>query len=152
MVENPTEPGLADRIAKEVQISAGRDILHKNILEMGELTPFPCTEFVRILEGRLSRYHCHTGHGFTEEALLNSVLQSTNEFVCQTTRGLQEAEMLLEHMGRHARDSGDPFKAKKFMLLARQLGRRANRFHELATEHDNLSEILPGEDQEQHNI
>lgn len=61
------EKGVEQRIATEVQIAAGSNVSQKNILELGELTPFACPEchgaLVRIKEGKLSRYRCHTGHG-----------------------------------------------------------------------------------------
>ena len=46
--------------------------------ELGELTSFTCTEchgaLIRIVEDKHSRYRCHTGHGYTEETLLESVI------------------------------------------------------------------------------
>ena len=137
------EHGLEDRIAKEVQIAAGTSISQKSILELGELTPFTCPEchgaLAEITEGKLSRFRCHTGHGFTAEALLEGVMESIGELIWQVTRGLQEAEMLLEHMGRHIRDAGDPSRAQKFFAKARELEKRASRFQEMATDHESLS-------------
>ncbi len=69
---------LEERIAKEVQIAAGTELSQKEILKLGELTPFTCPDchgaLVRIVEGKLSRFRCHTGHGFTEDALLEGVM------------------------------------------------------------------------------
>lgn len=137
------EPGLEDRIAKEVQIAAGTSVSQKSILELGKLSPFTCPEcqgaLVEITEGKLSRFRCHTGHGFTEDALLEAVMQSVGAMIWKVTRGLQEAEMLLEHMGRHIRDAGDPIRAQKFFSKAQELENRASRLQELATDHESLS-------------
>ena len=149
--ESDLDPGLEDRIAKEVQIAAGTDIPHKAILELGELVPYTCPEcqgsLVRIVEGKQARYRCHTGHGFTEEALLDGIIKRVNDDVWQTVRGLQEAEMLLEHMGRHIRDAGDPARAEKFFAQAHKLARQANRFQEIITDNETLSIEPPGKEE-----
>ncbi len=143
-VETDLDPRLEERIAKEVQIAAGTDLSQKEILKLGELTPFTCPEchgaLVRIIEGKLSRFRCHTGHGYTEDALLEGVMQSVGEMIWQATRGSQEAEMLLEHMGQHIRDAGDPVRADKFFAKAREIAKRASRLQKMALENESLSE------------
>jgi two-component system chemotaxis response regulator CheB len=137
------EKGEEERIATEVQIAAGTNVSQKNILELGELSPFACPEchgaLVRIKEGKLSRYRCHTGHGFSEDALLENIMRITGETIWQVARGLQEGQMLLEHMGQHLRESGERDRAEKLLATARDLGRRATHFAEAAREHENLS-------------
>jgi two-component system chemotaxis response regulator CheB len=137
------EKGVEQRIATEVQIAAGSNVSQKTILELGELTPFACPEchgaLVRIKEGKLSRYRCHTGHGFNEDALLEGIMQSTGEMIWQVARGLQESQMMLEHMGQHMLDAGEPDRAEKLFAKARDLGRRAARLTEAAREHESLS-------------
>jgi two-component system chemotaxis response regulator CheB len=139
---NP-EDGLEERIAKEVQIAAGTSISPETILNLGELTPFTCPEcygtLIRITEGKLTRFRCHTGHGFTEDALLEATMQMSGEMMWQMTRSLQEIEMLLEHMGQHIRDFGDSARAEKFFAKAREIGRRATYFQHMAVEHESLS-------------
>jgi two-component system, chemotaxis family, protein-glutamate methylesterase/glutaminase len=131
---------LEERIAKEVQIAAGQDISHKMILGLGELTPFTCTEckgvLVKIVEDKLTRFRCHTGHGYTEDALLEGVTRATGELIWQTVRSLQESEMLLEHVGRHIQAAGDPARAQKFLSRAHELGKHANQYHKLAIDLD----------------
>ena len=116
---------LEKRIATEVQIAAGTNMSEKNILEMGELSPFTCPEchgtLIEIKDGKFSRFRCHTGHGFTADALLEEVTRSTGEKIWQVTRSLQETVMLLQHMGRHIQDAGDSSRAEKFFAEAREL-------------------------------
>jgi two-component system chemotaxis response regulator CheB len=137
------EEVLEERIAKEVQIAAGTNISQKSIFELGELTPFACPEchgtLVRIKEGTLSRFRCHTGHGFTEDALLEGVMQNTGEMIWQVARGLQEGQLLLEHTGQHLQDAGEHARAEKVFTRARELGKRATRFLEAARDHESLS-------------
>jgi two-component system chemotaxis response regulator CheB len=141
---NQIEKVLEDRIAKEVQIAAGTNVSQKTTLEIGDLTLFACPEchgaLIRIQEDKLTRFRCHTGHGYTEDALLEAIMQGTGESIWQVTRGLQESIMLLEHMGKHIREAGDSNRAEKFFSKARELEKQASRFQELAREHESISE------------
>lgn len=66
------------RMAKEVLIAAENSAFQKGIMELGTLTPFTCPEchgaLVKIAEGKMSRFRCHTGHAYTDNALLESVI------------------------------------------------------------------------------
>jgi two-component system chemotaxis response regulator CheB len=139
-----TDIELDERVAKEVQIAAGTNISSKSILELGELAPFACPEchgtLVRILEDKITRFRCHTGHGYTEDALLEAIMQSTGEQLWQVTRGLQEGQILLEHMGKHMQEAGERHRSQKAFVKAQELGKRASRFAEMAQEHESLSE------------
>jgi two-component system, chemotaxis family, protein-glutamate methylesterase/glutaminase len=148
-IRNDDEEGLEQRIAKEVQIAAGTSIPQNTVLKLGELTPFTCPEcygsLVRITEGKLSRFRCHTGHGFTEHALLEAAMQVVGQKMWQITRSLQEIQMLLEHMGQHIRDVGDPAGAEKFFVKARELEKQATHFQQMSVGHKNLSEQQPAD-------
>jgi two-component system chemotaxis response regulator CheB len=143
IVENHEERDLEDRIAKEVEIAAGTKLSEESILNLGEPTSFTCPEchgaLIRIEEGKQFRFRCHTGHGYTEDALLERAMQSTGEMIWQATRGLQEVEMLLKHIGQHIRDAGDPQQAESFFAKARELEGRASRFQKEALDHESLS-------------
>jgi two-component system, chemotaxis family, protein-glutamate methylesterase/glutaminase len=143
LVGNDREHDIESRIAKEVQIAAGMGTSQQSILELGTITPFTCPEchgnLIRIAEGKLRRYRCHTGHGFTEDALLEGVMESVGDMIWQVTRGLQEAEMLLEHMGQHLQNAGDSDKAEIFFAKAHEIQKQASKFQELAVDHESLS-------------
>lgn len=130
------------RLAIETQIAAGVNLPEKTILELGSLTPFTCPEcrgsLVRIIEGNLFRFRCHTGHGFSLEALLEGLMETVNNLIWQTTRGFQEASMLLEHIGRHMQENGSSAKAESFLAKARELNQQASQFQKLATDRESL--------------
>jgi two-component system chemotaxis response regulator CheB len=140
---NNRDPKLEDRIAREIQIAAGRDLSPQTVLDLGELSAFTCTEchgvLVQIVEDKLTRFRCHTGHGFTEDALMETMTQVTGDLIWQAVRGLQETEMLLEHMGHHFQEAGDAARVQKFLSKAREIGREAAQFHELAVRHDQFT-------------
>src|SRR5688500_18102992 len=60
------------RLAIETQLAAGVNLPEKTVLELGPLTQFTCPEckgsLVKISEGGLFRFRCHTGHGFSAES------------------------------------------------------------------------------------
>jgi two-component system chemotaxis response regulator CheB len=133
-----------NRMAKEIQVAAGVNLPEKTVLDLGELSPFTCPEckgaLVRITEGGLFRFRCHTGHGFTANTLLESLMEAIGELIWQTTRGFQEASMLLEHIGRHMQESQQAAQAEVFLAKARELNQRASHFQKIAIGHESLSE------------
>jgi len=131
------------RMATEVQIAAGVNLPEKTVLELGSLTPFTCPAcrgtLIRITEGKLFRFRCHTGHGFTEDALMEDLMERIGELIWQTTRGFQEASMLLEHIGEHMQNAGEVARSEIFLAKARDLNQRASRFQKIALGHESLS-------------
>jgi two-component system chemotaxis response regulator CheB len=143
----PVEQGVDEdvrRIAKEIQIAAGVSLPEQAVLDLGELTPFTCPEcrgaLVRIQEGNLFRFRCHTGHSFTADALLEGIMKTVGELLWQTQRGLQEAYMLLEHVGTHMQERGETAEARMFLSKALELNQRATAIQKLAISHESLSE------------
>ena len=59
--------------------------------------------------------------------------------IWQATRGLQEAEMLLEDMGQHLQNAGDSDRAEIFFTKAYEIQKRASKFQELAVDQESLS-------------
>src|SRR6266545_2230862 len=96
----PNDPRNEDvkmRMKTESLIAAEDGAFQKGIMEMGTLTPFTCPEckgaLVRIPEGEMSRFRCHTGHAYTDNALLEAVSESTSEMLWQVMRSLEEDVM-----------------------------------------------------------
>lgn len=133
----------ANRIALEVQLSAGVNLPEENVLRLGELAPFTCPEchgaLVRIKEGSSFRFRCHTGHGYSADTLMQHLMETIGELVWQTVRGFQEGGMLLDHIGRHMQEHGEAAQAEKFLEKGRELNRRASVFQRMAIEHESLS-------------
>jgi two-component system chemotaxis response regulator CheB len=132
------------RMALETQIAAGTELPEQSILDLGELSPFTCPEchgvLVRIMEGKSFRFRCHTGHGFSADALLESLTGTVREFIWQATRGYQEGSMLLVHIAQHLRDQGDEAAAEKFLAKSRELNRQASELRKITLAQDSLSE------------
>ncbi len=129
------------RLAIETQVAAGVNLPEQTILGLGSLTQFTCPEckgsLVRITEGNLLRFRCHTGHGFSAETLLDGLMETIGELLWQTTRGFQEASMLLEHIGRHMQESNGSVQADVFLAKARELSQQASQFQRIAVGNQN---------------
>jgi two-component system, chemotaxis family, protein-glutamate methylesterase/glutaminase len=137
------ESSLKAYLSKEVEIAAEGGAFQKGIMEIGTLTPFTCPEckgaLVRIAEGKMSRFRCHTGHAYTDNSLLESVMESSGEMLWEVIRSLEEGVMLLDHMGEDLRNAGDEDRAKMFLAKARELEKRSKAFHKAVLSHESLS-------------
>jgi two-component system chemotaxis response regulator CheB len=134
---------LRTRMGTEVQIATENNAFQKGIIELGTLTPFTCPEchgvLVRIAEGMMSRFRCHTGHAYTDSALLEAVMTSTGELLWQVIRSFEEAVLLLHHMGQHLQEAGDATRAEIFLAKARELEQRSRTYHADVLQHESLS-------------
>ena len=145
----------ARRLAIETQVAAGVNLPEKTILDLGSMTQFTCPEcrgaLVGIKEGGLFRFRCHTGHGFSADSLLEGLTEKVGELIWQTTRGFQEASMLLEHIGRHIQENGGADQADEFLAKAREFNQSASQFQRIAVGHkslsvENLGQLRPTDD------
>jgi two-component system, chemotaxis family, protein-glutamate methylesterase/glutaminase len=139
------------RFAIETQVAAGVNLPEKTILDLGPLTQFTCPEckgsLVKITEGGLFRFRCHTGHGFSADALLEGLMEVIDEQIWQAVRGFQEASMLLEHIGNHMQENGGSGQADVFLAKARELNQKASRLQRIAIEHESLTVENMGQQQ-----
>ncbi|MDB6135157.1 MAG: chemotaxis protein CheB [Verrucomicrobiales bacterium] len=135
----PIGPDAEKLLAAEVAVAAGEVAIRQGIMEMGTLTPFTCPEchgtLTRIGDGPLSRFRCHTGHAYTDSALLAAVMDSTGEMIWQVVRSLEEGIMLLSGRGTSLKEAGDPVRAEIFLSRARLLEQQSKTFQKAAVEH-----------------
>ena len=134
---------LRPRMSAELQIAAEGGAFQKGIMDFGELTPFTCPEchgaLVKLSEGALSRFRCHTGHAYSDSALLEGVMASTGAMLWQVMRSLEEAVMLLDHMGHHLAEAGAPERATTFFAKARDIEHRSRMYRTDVLGHESLS-------------
>lgn len=137
------ESDIRKRMGTESEIAGDGGAFQKGVMEMGEPTPFTCPEchgvLVKIAEGKMARFRCHTGHAFTDNALLEGVMESVGEKLWQVIRSMEEGVMLLNNMGDHLKDAGDMDRAESFYEKARTLEQRSETFHCDVLTHESLS-------------
>src|SRR5882724_7315842 len=144
---------LHTRLRVEMDIASEGGAFQKGIMDVGELTPFTCPEchgvLVKLKEGNMTRYRCHTGHAYTDSALLEDVMESTGAMLWQVMRSMEEAVMLLQHIGRHVTEKNGNHRAEIFFAKARDLDERSKAFHDAVLSHESLStEKLAGSSQD----
>lgn len=113
------------------------------IIDKGKLTPFTCPDchgaLTQLIEGKLIRYRCHTGHAYTVSALLSEVTQSVESMLYQSMRGLEETKMLLQNLGNHFADEHQEAVAQLFFKKADETGQQARVVHSSILKHEALS-------------
>ncbi|MCA1779787.1 MAG: chemotaxis protein CheB [Xanthomonadaceae bacterium] len=135
---------LERRIAVEVEIAAGKSPeLADGGIYMGELTPFTCPEchgtLMKVTEGKLSRFRCHTGHAYSDNALLEAVMESSGLMMWQIVRSMEESIMLLKHMGKHLEDTGASDRAALYLEKAHEIEQKHKMFYQEVLRHESLS-------------
>ena len=131
------------RLELEIGIASQDNALESGIMEHGELSPFTCPEchgvLSRLIEGKIVRYRCHTGHAFTADSLLASITENIEESLWSAVRGVDESIMLLNHMGDHFADVNQPSLAAMFFRKAQEARERNELVRSAVLSHEQLS-------------
>lgn len=130
----------------EVIIAKQDNAFEMGIMNMGQLSPFTCPEchgvLVQLMESKIVRFRCHTGHAFTASALLSELTESVEEKMWQAMRGLEETTMLLKRIGKHFKDQGQPALARVFIKKSKMTADKAQIIHDSVFTHELLSEDI----------
>jgi two-component system chemotaxis response regulator CheB len=74
------------------------------LTQLGKLSEFTCPEchgtVTEIIDGRLVRYRCHTGHAFSNASLLAELTDSVEESLWNSIRAIAERIRLLKHLAQ----------------------------------------------------
>ena len=62
---------------------------------------------VRMKEGGVPTFRCHTGHAYSLDTLMAASTEHTEELLWNALRAIEETVLLLRHSAAHARDRGD---------------------------------------------
>jgi two-component system chemotaxis response regulator CheB len=130
----------------EVLIATRDNAFEMGIIQIGELTPFTCPEchgsLVRLVEGNIIRFRCHTGHAFTASALLADVTKSIEDMLWQGMRGMEELNMLLLSIEKHLKGLGHKKQAAIFADKAEDASHRARIIHDSIFSQEQYSEDI----------
>jgi two-component system, chemotaxis family, protein-glutamate methylesterase/glutaminase len=104
-----TAPAEALRI--ETRIALEGNALREGIMELGSISPNTCPEchgvLVKIKNGSILRYRCHTGHSFSLQTLLAEVNAEIEMTLWAALRAAEERILLLQEMGELAGAEND---------------------------------------------
>lgn len=129
-------------LGAETRIALEANALDLGILTLGELSPFACPEchgvLVRLQDGGVLRFRCHTGHAFSAGSLLSLMMENIEDSLWNTVRGMEESGLLMRHMARHVVDAGDGELAAQFESKAQEALRSAEQIKQLALRHEQI--------------
>jgi two-component system, chemotaxis family, protein-glutamate methylesterase/glutaminase len=98
-----TEVGIMNRNgAFETRIAMGEKISVQGLLSLGRPSMYTCPDchgsMVAIEEGPIRRFRCHTGHGFSERALLDQSTAKIEETLWAALAQVEEREALIREL------------------------------------------------------
>jgi two-component system chemotaxis response regulator CheB len=97
---------VSDKLGIETRIALGEDSADLDVTQLGKQSEFTCPEchgtLTEIINGKLQRYRCHTGHAFSTASLLAELTDSVEESLWNTIRAIEERVRLLKHLAQHA--------------------------------------------------
>ena len=122
------EPAEDEKTRHEIRIAKEREALEEGILRFGELSPFTCPECHGVLamlrEGKILRFRCHTGHGFSADSLLSAGSEAVEARLWDAVRGMDETVLLLNRLGEEFARSGNNAAAERCFDKAREMHER----------------------------
>jgi two-component system chemotaxis response regulator CheB len=130
----------SDKSKIETSIALEGNALQEGIMKLGDISPNTCPEchgvLVRIREGSIIRYRCHTGHAYSLETLLAEVNEEIDITLVSAMRAIEERILLLDEMGHSAREQQDIAHAKKWEGEKQLTEQYVERVRELVLSHN----------------
>lgn len=81
------------------------------VMDLGKVSKYTCPEchgvLVQIVEGKLVRFRCHTGHAYSLKSLLVEVNAAIDKGLWDAVRAIEERILLLEQRAELADAEGD---------------------------------------------
>jgi two-component system chemotaxis response regulator CheB len=92
----------------EIKIAKEDKATEAGVLKLGGPSLYACPDchgvLLRMDDGSLQRFRCHTGHAYTLEALLSVMDEKIEDTLWNAVRAIEERAMLTKHAASHARD------------------------------------------------
>ncbi|MFB9991467.1 chemotaxis protein CheB [Deinococcus oregonensis] len=124
------------RLALEVSIAGEDSAFEGGLLNQGPPSTFTCPEchgvMIRIQEGRVLRFRCHTGHAYTAQTLQAELRGAIEAAFWNTVRALEEDVMLLDHLAKQHGDAKQLALAEQYRAEAEAAKERARRVRQEA--------------------
>lgn len=129
---HPREAAMNEKLEIENRIALDDPAL-ETVRKLGEPSFFTCPDchgsMVAVVEGSMRRFRCHTGHGFSERALLDQAFTSIDATLWWALAQMEEAQTLLRELG--ARSSVPPDTAARYRREVDDLRRMCRRLNEI---------------------
>jgi two-component system chemotaxis response regulator CheB len=111
-ITSQDDPAMRDeKLETEVDIALEANALKRGVKELGSASFYTCPEchgsMVEIREGNVRRFRCHTGHGFTEQALADHAPAAIEETMWSALAQLEEHLSLLRELRQKTSDADE---------------------------------------------
>ena len=130
----PTEKIDNELLEIEIKIAGQYNAFDMGIINKGELTSFTCPEchgaLVRLVEGNIIRFRCHTGHAFTASALLAEITETIEKSLWNSIRALEECTLLLSKLKENFTKEGNTNAAAFFATVEKEQREGARLIHD----------------------
>ena len=127
----------------EIDIAAGENSFDRNSLDLGILSPYSCPEchgvLTKIIEGKLTRFRCHTGHAYSPDTLIADLTQKIEDNLYSAMRGMDESVFLMNHIGDHYAEVNQPKLAAIYFKKAKEAEQRVKVLRATIFDHEQLS-------------
>lgn len=128
----------------EVRIAAEESGFEVGVMSLGEVSPFTCPDchgaLIKIKDGKINRFRCHTGHAFSADTLLANITERIEDSMWSAMREMEESVMLLREMSKHFAESNQTQIAELFLQKAVEAENRVKLIRKVVLEHEQLSE------------
>lgn len=139
---------VSEAMELEVKIALDYNAFEHGVMGLGEPTSYTCPEchgaLAQIIEGKISRFRCHTGHAFSLNTLLVEVTKSIDSSLWDTLRTIEESELLLKHIARHLQEAGQTDASVMVLRKSEEAKKRAETVRQLVLNHEILSQEKMG--------
>ena len=128
----------------EVRIALEDSAFEAGVMKLGEVSPFTCPDchgvLIKIKDGKINRFRCHTGHAYSADTLLANVTERIEDSMWSAMREMEESIMLLRQMSNDFAESNHKQMAEVFLQKAVEAENRVKSIRKVVLEHEQLSE------------
>ena len=143
-IEEKEDNPVSEQMKIEVGVALEDKGFEAGIMKLGQLSPYSCPEchgvLLQLKEGKRIRFRCHTGHAYSLNSLLVEVTQSIESALWNTLRGIEESEMLMNHIAEHLREANDSEMAELFLQKSEEASKRAELVRQAVMSNETLSQ------------
>lgn len=119
----------------EISIAEGANVLQNGSLNLGPVSANTCPTchgvLVRIQEGSILRYRCHTGHAFSLQTLLAQLDEEFGTSLDSVLRVIHERIFLLQELEWRAREAADLSSAAQYAEQVKTSRQWSVQLHEM---------------------
>lgn len=138
-----TSKSQEDMLKMEIEIAKNKNALDMGVFDNRHYTPLTCPDchgaLVKMSEGGIIRFRCHTGHAFTTDALLAGVTENIEKDLWKVMRGMEEGEMVLKTLAAEFKKIGELSASVKFQERAESFIHKSKQIHSIINNIEVLS-------------